>query len=70
MNNSGTQVLNGSFFNSVTIFEQWGLALEIDSYLKLVDKGKLKKKITFSLQLFSERGSSLPKFRKVICDMI
>lgn len=42
MNNSGTQVLNGPFFNSVTIFEQWGLAQEIDSYLKLVAEGKLK----------------------------
>jgi hypothetical protein len=56
MNNSGTQVLNGSFFNSVTIFEQWGLALEIDSYLKLVDKGKLKKKNhLFSAVIFRER---------------
>lgn len=57
MNNSGTQVLNGSFFNSVTIFEQWGLALEIDSYLKLVDKGKLKKKKNhlFSAVIFRER---------------
>lgn len=68
MNNSGTGVLNGPLFNSVTIFEQWGLTREMDSYLKLVNEVKLK--ITFSLLLFTEKGSSLPKFKKVVCDMI
>lgn len=65
MNNSGTQVLNGSFFNSVTIFEQWGLALEIDSYLKLVDKGKLKKKSPFLCSYFQREALPSPSLEKL-----
>lgn len=66
MNNSGTQVLNGSFFNSVTIFEQWGLALEIDSYLKLVDKGKLKKKKSpFLCSYFQREALPSPSLEKL-----
>ena len=65
MNNSGTQVLNGSFFNSVTIFEQWGLALEIDSYLKLVDKGKLKKKSPFLCSYLQREALPSPSLEKL-----